>query len=110
MDRFKADLATLHTLCSEQGMIFEPATLEQLVRYGVLLEQWNHKINLISRKEDAPVIVKHIFHSILISLYHPFRKGEKVLDLGTGGDCRVSLSQLLFLIPSFFWWTQQGKK
>ena len=50
-----------------------------------MLEEWNHKINLISRKEDAPVIVKHIFHSLLIALFHPFSKGEKVLDLGTGG-------------------------
>ncbi|MEI6691383.1 MAG: 16S rRNA (guanine(527)-N(7))-methyltransferase RsmG [Chlorobium sp.] len=110
MDRFKADLATLHTLCSEQGMIFEPATLEQLVRYGVLLEQWNHKINLISRKEDAPVIVKHIFHSILISLYHPFRKGEKVLDLGTGGGLPGIPLSITFPDTQFLLVDATGKK
>ena len=85
MARVNEDIATLKSLCTEQAMEFDPLTLAQLVRYGRLLEEWNHKINLISRKEDAPVIVKHIFHSLLIALFHPFSAGEKVLDLGTGG-------------------------
>jgi 16S rRNA (guanine527-N7)-methyltransferase len=85
MERLNNDLATLKTLCAEQALELDALTLKQLVRYGSLLEEWNHKINLISRKEDAPVIVKHIFHSLLIALFHPFSKGEKVLDLGTGG-------------------------
>ena len=68
MERLTGDLATLEKLCAGQGMEFDSLTLKQLVRYGSLLEEWNHKINLISRKEDAPVIVKHIFHSLLIRL------------------------------------------
>lgn len=85
MERFNDDLSTLHTLCAEQAIEIDPIMLHQLVHYGNCLEQWNRKINLISRKEDAPVIIKHIFHSLLITLYHSFRKGEQVLDLGTGG-------------------------
>ena len=85
MERLNNDFETLKTLCAEQAIKLDTLTLEQLIQYGSLLEEWNHKINLISRKEDAPVIVKHIFHSLLIALYHPFVKEEKVLDLGTGG-------------------------
>ena len=53
MERLTSDLATLERLCTGQGIVLDPLALEQLVRYGSLLEEWNHKINLISRKEDA---------------------------------------------------------
>jgi len=79
------DLTKLKALCAEQGIEIEPLMLEQLLRYRDYLEEWNKKINLISRKEDAPVIIKHIFHSLLITQHHSFTVGEQVLDLGTGG-------------------------
>ena len=85
MERQNDDVSTLQTLCAEQEIVIDLLTLQQLVRYGDCLERWNRKINLISRKEDAPVIIKHIFHSLLICRYHSFREGEHVLDLGTGG-------------------------
>ena len=85
MEHPNDDLTTLTTLCTEQGIYIAPLMLEQLVRYRDCLEQWNKKINLISRKEDAPVIIKHIFHSLLITQHHNFTDGEQVLDLGTGG-------------------------
>ncbi len=85
MQKKSNDLTTLQTLCAEQAIIISTSMIEQLELYRDLLEQWNSKINLISRKEDAPVIIKHIFHSLLITLYHRFNEGEKILDLGTGG-------------------------
>ncbi len=110
MDRQTRDLATLETLCAEQGIELDSLTLKQLVRYGSLLEEWNHKINLISRKEDAPVIVKHIFHSLLIALYHSFSKGEKVLDLGTGGGLPGIPLSICFPETQFLLVDSTGKK
>jgi len=85
MKKKSDDLTMLKTLCTEQSIELLPTMVEQLVRYRDYLEQWNRKINLISRKEDAPVIIKHIFHSLLITLHHKFHENEKILDLGTGG-------------------------
>ncbi len=110
MERLTGDLDTLEKLCAGQGMEFDSLTLKQLVRYGSLLEEWNHKINLISRKEDAPVIVKHIFHSLLIALYHPFSKGEKVLDLGTGGGLPGIPLSICFPETQFLLVDSTGKK
>ncbi|MCX6179983.1 MAG: 16S rRNA (guanine(527)-N(7))-methyltransferase RsmG [Chlorobiales bacterium] len=110
MKRLNDDLATLQTLCAEQALELNPSTLEQLVQYGSLLEQWNHKINLISRKEDAPVIVKHIFHSLLISLYHSFSEGETVLDLGTGGGLPGIPLSIAFPSTQFLLVDATGKK
>ncbi len=85
MKRHPEELEALKELCLQENMELSARQYELLAGYAVLLEQWNKKINLISRKEDAPVVVKHIFHSLLMGLFHPFGEGEKVLDLGTGG-------------------------
>ncbi len=85
MKQQNEDQTTLEMLCNEQAIEITHPMVEQLVRYRDYLEQWNQKINLVSRKEDAPVLIKHIFHSLLITLHHTFFNGEQVLDLGTGG-------------------------
>jgi len=110
MERLKNDFETLRSLCAEQAIDLDPLTLNKLVRYGCLLEEWNRKINLISRKEDAPVIVKHIFHSLLISLYHSFCKGERVLDLGTGGGLPGIPLSICFPDTQFLLVDATGKK
>jgi len=110
MERHNDDLAILQALCAEQAIEIDLETLQQLVRYGKCLEEWNEKINLISRKEDAPVIIKHIFHSLLISLYHTFRNDESVLDLGTGGGLPGIPLSLLFPRTRFLLVDATGKK
>ncbi|ACF42651.1 16S rRNA (guanine(527)-N(7))-methyltransferase RsmG [Pelodictyon phaeoclathratiforme] len=110
MERMNDNVLTLQMLCAEQGMEIDLPTLQQLARYGDCLERWNHKINLISRKEDAPVIIKHIFHSLLITLYHSFREGEDVLDLGTGGGLPGIPLSLLFPRTRFLLVDATGKK
>ncbi|NTV05697.1 MAG: 16S rRNA (guanine(527)-N(7))-methyltransferase RsmG [Chlorobiaceae bacterium] len=110
MERQNDDISTLQILCAEQSIEIDVSTLQQLVRYGRCLEQWNRKINLISRKEDAPVIIKHIFHSLLISLYHSFHEDEKVLDLGTGGGLPGIPLSILFPRTQFLLVDATGKK
>jgi 16S rRNA (guanine527-N7)-methyltransferase len=110
MERLNDDVLTLQTLCAEQSIKIDLLALQQLVRYGKCLEQWNRKINLISRKEDAPVIIKHIFHSLLISLYHSFKDDEHVLDLGTGGGLPGIPLSILFPQTRFLLVDATGKK
>ncbi len=110
MERQDDNISTLQTLCFEQGIEIDLLTLHRLVRYGECLEEWNHKINLISRKEDAPVIIKHIFHSLLISLYHSFNESEYVLDLGTGGGLPGIPLSILFPRTRFLLVDATGKK
>lgn len=104
------DLQLLKGLCREHGIPANDNALNLLVRYTSLLEEWNHKVNLISRKEDAPVIVKHVFHSLLISTIHNFKPGEKVLDLGTGGGLPGIPLAILFPETSFLLVDSTGKK
>ncbi|NTW83059.1 MAG: 16S rRNA (guanine(527)-N(7))-methyltransferase RsmG [Chlorobiaceae bacterium] len=102
--------AILQDLCAGNGIELDDKKLEKLVLYCTLLEQWNRKVNLISRKEDAPVIVKHIFHSLLISRHHTFRADEKVLDLGTGGGLPGIPLAIAFPETQFLLVDATGKK
>jgi len=104
------DLQMIRDLCLDHAIPVTDAMLGKLVRYTELLESWNRKVNLISRKEDAPVILRHVFHSLLICKVHEFRRGEKVLDLGTGGGLPGIPLAILFPETNFLLVDSTGKK
>ena len=58
------------------------ALYEQL---PALYEEWNAKINVISRKDIDNIAARHILHSLAIPPVVRFRTGAEILDLGTGG-------------------------
>ena len=59
--------------------------LTQLSRLGELYQEWNQKINVISRKDIEHVYDHHILHSMAIAKVIHFVPGSEILDLGTGG-------------------------
>ncbi|WP_293893947.1 16S rRNA (guanine(527)-N(7))-methyltransferase RsmG [Flavobacterium sp.] len=50
-----------------------------------LYQDWNAKINVISRKDIDELYTKHVLHSLAIAKIQPFEAGAYVLDVGTGG-------------------------
>ncbi|WP_439490337.1 16S rRNA (guanine(527)-N(7))-methyltransferase RsmG [Algoriphagus sp.] len=59
--------------------------LSQFDQLQELYEDWNSKINVISRKDMEQFYVHHVLHSLGIVKVMPFVPGTKVLDIGTGG-------------------------
>lgn len=59
--------------------------LEQFAALKPLYDDWNNKINVISRKDMDNFYEHHVLHSLAIAHEVHFRKGTKILDLGTGG-------------------------
>ncbi len=64
---------------------FTPAQLEQLERLRALYEEWNEKINVISRKDIDSLYEKHVLHSLAIAAICNFHQDAEVVDIGTGG-------------------------
>lgn len=61
------------------------AQLEKFERLGPLYEEWNEKINVISRKDMEHFYERHVLHSLAIAKVMKFEPGTKILDIGTGG-------------------------
>ncbi|MCK6607339.1 MAG: 16S rRNA (guanine(527)-N(7))-methyltransferase RsmG [Flavobacterium sp.] len=50
-----------------------------------LYEDWNAKINVISRKDIDELYTRHVLHSLGIAKIIEFRPGSRIMDVGTGG-------------------------
>ena len=48
-------------------------------------EEWNQRINVVSRKDISNLEIHHVLHSLSIAKYISFPEGSRVLDLGSGG-------------------------
>ena len=57
----------------------------QFQKLEALYQEWNAKINLISRKDIDELYTKHVLHSLAIAKIQPFEPGSYILDVGTGG-------------------------
>lgn len=58
---------------------------EQFGKLQALYEDWNAKINVISRKDIGNLYEHHVLHSLAIGKELSFKSGSKILDFGTGG-------------------------
>ena len=62
-----------------------PLQIQQFEQLEGLYNDWNAKINVISRKDIDQLYYKHILHSLAIAKIQKFEPGTYVLDVGTGG-------------------------
>ena len=58
---------------------------EQFAQLEVLYNDWNSKINVISRKDIHNLYEHHVLHSLGIAKLINFRPDTNIMDLGTGG-------------------------
>lgn len=59
--------------------------LEQFSMLKSLYEEWNAKINVISRKDMEQFNTRHLLHSLSIVKLNKIKPNQKILDVGTGG-------------------------
>jgi 16S rRNA (guanine527-N7)-methyltransferase len=64
---------------------FSAQQTEQLAQLKTVYEEWNQKINVISRKDIESLYEKHVLHSLSIAAIFNFEPGTQIVDLGTGG-------------------------
>lgn len=61
------------------------STIKKMEEFQNLLIEWNEKVNVISRKDTENFEERHLLHSLSLAKVVTFRKGARVVDIGTGG-------------------------
>ncbi len=84
--------------------------IKQFTELGPLYQEWNDKINVISRKDMEHFYERHVLHSLGLAKVIQFAPGTKVLDVGTGGGFPGIPLAIMFPETNFYLVDSIGKK
>ena len=82
----------------------------QFAKLAGLYEDWNQKINVVSRKDIDELYLRHVLHSLSIAKVISFLPDARVLDVGTGGGFPGIPLAILFPETQFHLVDSIGKK
>lgn len=83
---------------------------EQFAALKPLYEDWNSKINVISRKDMDNFYEHHVLHSLAIAKVQQFKTMAEILDVGTGGGFPGIPLSIMFPHSNFYLIDSIGKK
>lgn len=84
--------------------------LDQFAKLQELYQDWNLKINVVSRKDIDELYLRHVLHSLGIAKVMEFKPGANVMDVGTGGGFPGIPLAILFPETNFHLVDSIGKK
>ncbi|MEX2349840.1 MAG: 16S rRNA (guanine(527)-N(7))-methyltransferase RsmG [Flavobacteriaceae bacterium] len=84
--------------------------LAQFIKLQELYQDWNLKINVVSRKDIDELYLRHVLHSLAIAKVQKFNTGASILDVGTGGGFPGIPLAILFPETRFHLVDSIGKK
>lgn len=61
------------------------AQIDQFAKLETLYQDWNLKINVVSRKDIDELYLRHVLHALGIAKVMRFKPGSTIMDVGTGG-------------------------
>lgn len=92
---------------------FPHLTEEQIAKFRALkdlYQDWNSKINVISRKDMDNFYIHHVLHSLGVAAYFNFKPGTQIIDIGCGGGFPSIPLAIMFSEVQFTGVDSIGKK
>jgi 16S rRNA (guanine527-N7)-methyltransferase len=83
---------------------------DKFSRLEALYQDWNSKVNVISRQDIDTLYERHVLHSLGIAKVIQFKAGTSVLDVGTGGGFPGIPLAIMFPETQFHLVDSIGKK
>jgi 16S rRNA (guanine527-N7)-methyltransferase len=83
---------------------------DKFSRLEALYQDWNSKVNVISRQDIDTLYERHVLHSLGIAKVIQFKPGTSVLDVGTGGGFPGIPLAIMFPDTQFHLVDSIGKK
>lgn len=83
---------------------------EKFTQLEALYQDWNSKVNVISRQDIDTLYERHVLHSLGIAKVVQFKSGTSVLDVGTGGGFPGIPLAIMFPDTQFHLVDSIGKK
>jgi len=83
---------------------------EQFKQLGDIYQEWNERLNLISRKDLPNLYLRHVLHALSIAKLVQFKPTTRILDVGTGGGFPGIPLAILFPQAHFHLVDSIGKK
>jgi len=83
---------------------------QQFQNMGPIYQDWNSKVNVISRKDFGFFYERHVLHSLGIAKIIQFKPQTSIMDVGTGGGFPGIPLAILFPEAKFHLIDSTGKK
>ncbi len=87
-----------------------PNQQSQFEKLQELYAFWNAQINVVSRKDIDLLYERHVLHSLGIAKVMQFKRGTRILDIGTGGGFPGIPLAIMFPEAEFVLVDSIGKK
>lgn len=87
-----------------------PKQIVQISDLERLYNDWNLKINVVSRKDIEQIYLRHVLHSMCIAKFISFKENSNIIDIGTGGGFPGIPLAILFPEVNFTLVDSIGKK
>lgn len=78
------DCNLLEAEAKKIGVELNPYAIDRFDSYAERLVRWNEHVNLTAITEPDEIVIKHFIDSLYPLKYVHVKKGEKLIDIGTG--------------------------